>query len=156
MNTLYIERLIDIPAGIAWDVIADVERYADYAPNLSSAHKLTTVGETDSPGRRCYDTQNRGWNETCVLWEDGRRYSFLVDTSDYPYPFTYVKGTWGVEPRADGTLVYMQFDYVPAAPKIGRWLVNRWVKAQFGKIVEELMDNWEAEMKARVAAQAST
>jgi hypothetical protein len=51
MYTLKVERLVDAPAAVVWQVISDVEGYADYAPNLSRAHKIST-GEF--PARRCY------------------------------------------------------------------------------------------------------
>jgi uncharacterized protein YndB with AHSA1/START domain len=41
MFTLRTERIIDAPAAIVWEVIADVEAYAAYAPNLSHAEKTS-------------------------------------------------------------------------------------------------------------------
>jgi len=90
MYTLNVERVVDAPANIVWDVISDVEAYASYAPNLGRAVKTS---DGDAPSRRCWDTQGRGWNEACVLWEEGKQYSYVIDTSDYPYPFTQMKGT---------------------------------------------------------------
>lgn len=143
MFTLRIERTIDAPAAIVWDVIADVEAYAAYAPNLSHAEK-TGTGAT--PARRCYDTQGRGWNEACVLWEDGSRYSYIIDTTDYPYPFVQMKGTWGMDEVADGINVWMRFDYTPDAPPLMKWLVHQQVRRTFQPVVRDLMDNWEREI----------
>jgi ribosome-associated toxin RatA of RatAB toxin-antitoxin module len=139
MYTLTAERLIQAPADVVWVVIADVERYADYAPNLSRAYK-TSQGE--KPSRRCYDLKGRGWNETCTLWQEGEVYRYQVDTSDYPYPFSFVQGTWGLRPSAEGTIVYMQFDYQPR-PQWMQWITHQAVKRSFKPIVVQLMDNWE-------------
>ena len=150
MYTLQTERIIDAPAAAIWEVISDVERYADYAPNLSKAHK-TSEGPT--PARRCYDTDGRGWNEACLFWEEGTRYAYIIDTADYPYPFIQMKGTWGLEPQVTGHKVYMHFDYTPRQPWLLGWLTHLAVKRMFSPIVTKLMDNWEEEIYHRVAVQ---
>lgn len=133
MFTLKTQRTVQAPADVVWDVISDVERYAEYAPNLSHAEK-TSAGLT--PARRCYDTRGRGWNEACVLWEEGKQYSYVIDTSDYPYPFIQMKGTWGM-------------DHTPDVPFFFKYLVHWRVRMIFTPIVEKLMDNWESEIKQR-------
>lgn len=147
MYTLTTERIVQAPAHIVWNVIADIERYADYAPNLSRVVK-TSSGPT--PSRRCYDISGRGWNEACVLWEEGKHYSFVVDTSDYPYPFAQMKGTWGVEPVEDGTRILMRFDYRPDKSGLLGWLIHRASRRAFAPIIVELLDNWETEIQARL------
>lgn len=146
MYTLIAQRIVHAPADVVWAVISDVERYAEYAPNLSHAHKIST-GEF--PARRCYDTQGRGWNEACVLWEEGKQYAYLIDTSDYPYPFIQMKGTWGMMQQADGVKITMRFDYTPRYPWIIGWFMHRSVKRVFQPIVHKLMDNWESEIEQR-------
>jgi ribosome-associated toxin RatA of RatAB toxin-antitoxin module len=148
MYTLTVERLVDAPAAVVWEVISDIERYADYAPNLSSAHRLSS-GEF--PARRCYDTQGRSWNEACVLWKEGEAYSYLIDTSDYPYPFIQMKGTWGLTQQNDGVKITMRFDYTPRYPWLLGWLIHRSVSRMFRPIVQQLMENWEVEIKRRAA-----
>lgn len=143
MYSLIAERLVDAPADIVWNVISDVEKYAVYAPNLSRAEK-TSDGMT--PTRRCYDTQGRGWNEACVLWKEGEVYSYIIDTSDYPYPFIQMKGTWGLQERADGVLITMRFEYTPSQPWFLGWLTHQTVKRAFRPIIDELFDNWVAEI----------
>ena len=152
MYTLKTERVVDAPAAIVWDVISDVERYADYAPNLSHAHK---IGGGDHPARRCYDTRERGWNEACVLWKEGEVYSYIIDTTDYPYPFTQMKGTWGMTQQPEGVKITMQFDYTPRYPWVFGWLFHRRVKQVFRPVVTGLMDNWTAEIRQRAAQSAS-
>lgn len=136
---------------LVWEVISDVERYAEYAPNLSKAHAIT---DGLAPARRCYDTQGRGWNEACVLWEEGRRYAYIIDTTDYPYPFIQMKGTWGLEPQVSGVKVYMRFEYTPKYPWLFGWFTHQAVKRAFMPIVRTLMDNWEAEIQRRVQSAA--
>ena len=153
MYRMSASRVVNAPADVVWAVISDVERYAEYAPNLSKAIK-TSNGVT--PTRRCYDTKGRGWNEACVLWKEGEVYSFVVDTSppDYPYPFTQLKGTWGLNQVADGVEIYMHFDYQPHKSGILGWLMQRMLQRAFSPIVDKLLDNWEAEIAQRTAQVA--
>jgi ribosome-associated toxin RatA of RatAB toxin-antitoxin module len=146
MYTMTIDRIVNAPANIVWDVISDIERYADYAPNLSKAVK-TSSGIT--PTRTCWDTNGGTWNEACVLWDEGHEYAFIVDTSSYPYPYAYVKGTWGLETVSDGVRVYMHFAYAPEQGGVLGWLVHLSTKRLFQPIVDELMDNWESEIMSR-------
>lgn len=139
--------MVQAPAEIVWRVIADVVGYADVAPNLSKAEILS--GDGLGMRRRCYDNQGRGWNEMCVLWEEGRRYSFVVDTNDYPYPLTKMQGTWGLEERPEGVLIMMRFDFVPKYGPIG-WLWAQLAKPAFRRICEALLDNWEVKLKAQM------
>lgn len=150
MYTLTFEQTVDAPADIVWGVISDVERYAEYAPNLSRAHKIS---EGEFPARRCYDTQGRGWNEACVYWKEGEAYSYVIDTSDYPYPFIQMKGTWGMKQEADGVKITMRFDYTPRYPWLFGWFVHRTVQRVFHPVVRQLMDNWKAEIVKRSKVQ---
>lgn len=139
-----IERLIDAPADVVWSIISDVEGYAEIAPNLSKAKIVS--GEGAGMQRQCWDTRGGTWREDCVLWEEGHRYSMVVDTSDYPYPFTKMQGTWGMEEQSNGVLVTMQFDYQPKYGPLG-WLMDQfYIKPAFRRICKKLMDNWEAEI----------
>jgi ribosome-associated toxin RatA of RatAB toxin-antitoxin module len=142
-------RLVNAPKDIVWEVISDLNSYADYAPNLSRSVVLS--GEGVGLIRRCTDTHGGEWNETCVLWEEGRQYSIQVDTSDYPYPFTHFQGTWELEERSDGrVLITMRFDYQPKfdPPLIGP-LMQIALKHSARSIAGKLMDNWVAEIERR-------
>lgn len=148
MFSLQYDRIIDAPLEIVWDVISDIEAYARYAPNLSGAER-TSDGIT--PTRRCYDTNGNGWNEACVLWKPREMYSFVIETSasDYPYPFHYLQGVWGMERVVGGIKVYMEFRYQPSGPGLLNRLMNPFLKRRFMPIIHELMDNWETEIQRR-------
>lgn len=151
MPTFTIKRTVDAPKKLVWDVISDVVAYADYAPNLSKAEYLD--GDKETLRRRCYDTRGRGWNEACVLWEDEQVYSIEVDTSDYPYPFTKMQGTWRVDEHGDGTEITMHFDYRPKGymPIISDAINLLMMRPLFNRICVELMDNWEREITSRLS-----
>lgn len=146
MYTIQFKRTIDVPTSVAWTIISDLEKYADYAPNLSHAEVLS--GDGVGLVRRCADTRGGEWNETCVLWDEGKVYSIQVDTSDYPYPFASMQGTWGIEPDGTGSQVTMQFEFqLEKDPPIIGWLLyNVMMRPAFMRIGNQLMDNWETAM----------
>ena len=149
MLTLEFERLVEIRSSLAWQVVADVVGYANYASNLS---KASVEGEGLGMKRRCWDTRGQSWLETCTLWETGERYSFEVDTSVYPYPFKVMKGTWRVKAEGDKTLITMRFDYEPKYGLVGKWLVSQ-QQGRFRALAEDLLNNWEKAMLNHATAQ---
>jgi ribosome-associated toxin RatA of RatAB toxin-antitoxin module len=150
MPQFKIERMVDAPSDVVWDVISDVVGYADIAPNLSKAAII--AGDKLGMERRCWDTRGGTWAETCVLWDEGRAYAMEVDTNDYPYPLTEMQGTWALAERPSGPLITMQFDYKFKYGPVGS-LLNRPLRSQFKKICQELLDNWETVIQARLTHQ---
>ncbi len=143
--TLTVVRDIQVAPAVAWRVMTDHVGYADVADNLSRVEVVD--GHGLGMRRRCFDTKRRGWTERCVVWEEGRRFSFLVDTAaaDYPYPLQRLQGTWALEPVADGTRVRMDF---AATAKGGRFghvvlLAMRWPAR---RLAERLLAKWELRM----------
>jgi len=142
-----------------WPVISDHQGYADVADNLSRVEIVS--GDGLGMTRRCYDTKGRGWNETCVLWDEGRAFSFEVDTSDYPFPLREVRGTWsvepeggsvepegGVEPADGGSVITMRFDIVAKYGAPGRLVMGLALRLVFSALCERLLDNWQARILA--------
>lgn len=154
MYTIKFSRHVNVPTDIAWYIISDMDGYADYAPNLSMSKIVSGNGQ--GAIRQCADNHGGEWNEECVLWDEGRLYSIKVNTADYPYPFASMQGTWGVEPDNEGSLVTMQFDFLPKPnpPILGWFMVNLLVKPKFMPIGEELMNNWEQAMLTYQKQQA--
>ncbi|SCG61790.1 type II toxin-antitoxin system RatA family toxin [Micromonospora halophytica] len=102
-------RVLPAPPQRVWPLLTDHDLYGRLAPNLSTAQ---VISEPDQPlRRRCTDTSGNGWEETCTLWDDGRRYAVEVDTSDYPYPLATMRGLWQVDPDPAGSRVTMRFAY---------------------------------------------
>ena len=149
MSTLNYERTVQAPPHIVWQVISDLEGYADIAPNISKAQVLS--GQGQGAIRRCWDPKGQSWNETCTLWDEGRAYTMVVDTTapDYPYPINHLQGTWGMEETEDGVRITMQFDFEVKYGMVGRAMTALVLKRQFNKICAELLDNWEREIANR-------
>jgi ribosome-associated toxin RatA of RatAB toxin-antitoxin module len=109
MKSMVFTRSVQASPDVAWEVVSDVGGFGDVAPNLSRAEVLE--GQGQGMVRRCYDARGRGWSEDCTLWEEGHRYEMRVRTETYPFPlrqlFRDFRGTWEVEPSAEGTLVSM-------------------------------------------------
>jgi ribosome-associated toxin RatA of RatAB toxin-antitoxin module len=153
MASFVADRIIQAPADVAWKVVADLAGYAQIAPGLS--HVEILQGDREGLRRRCYDQRGRGWNETCTLWEPGRRYRMQVDTASYPFPLRQLlrafQGTWSVNPVPEGTRITVRFD---AQPRLG--LLSRLaIRAMGGKAdrdLAQLLDNYEHAIGARNSA----
>ncbi len=89
-----------------------------------------------------------------MLWEEGRQYAYLIDTTDYPYPFVQMKGTWGLTEHVNGVKITMRFDYTPRYGWGLGWITHLAVKRTFAPIVNTLLDNWQAEIERRAQAVA--
>lgn len=148
------ERVIPVPAGVAWQVMTDHAGYADVAENLSRVEVISGSGM--GMRRRCYDNRGRGWGETCCLWEEGRAYSFEVHTSaaDYPYPLRELKGTWQVEPVEEGLRVILEFVALPKWGFVGRTLM-RLAIGNASRICLNLLAGWERRMLAEAGAASN-
>lgn len=132
-----------------WNVISDLNNYHNIAPNIDETHIVS--GEGKGMVRSCSSDGN-SWSETCTVWKPGRKYSFLIDTAapDYPYPLKYLQGTWAVNPSSNGIVdieMLFEFEYKHSIqalfihPFMGNW---------FTGVCEELLDNWEREIKKTV------
>jgi ribosome-associated toxin RatA of RatAB toxin-antitoxin module len=150
MQELTVERTIAAPIEVVWQVVSDVVGYAEAAPNLSEARVL--AGQGVGMVRQCWDTRGGTWKEQCVLWEEGRAYSFRVDTSDYPHPLDHMQGTWSVQPHTDGTTIHMRFEYQPKYGIVGSALAQLMApKTAMKRLCEQILDHWETRIEALTA-----
>ncbi len=149
MYKLELQRLVNAPASTVWQVISDHAFYGEIAPNLHRVEVLN--GDGLGMQRRCTGTDGVSWTEECVLWREGEVYAFEVDTSAPGYPLARMKGTFGLEQRADGVLITMRFDYLPKFnPPLLGWLLDRALKRAAMPLAKAIMDRWEAEIMRRV------
>lgn len=146
MGVLEVSRRVRAAKETAWRIVSDVEQYARYAPNLGSSH--ITAGSGVGMVRSCTNLSGRPWREECTLWEEGERYAFRVDTSDYPYPVSRVQGAWSVEDAPGGAaLVKMRFEYTMKYGVIGS-LIGLAMRPWMLRTCKRLLDNWQADIEA--------
>lgn len=136
------ERVIKASKKSVWKAISDVANYDKVAPNIDAVKIIS--GEGRGMVRSCSHGKD-SWSETCSMWIEEKAYSFEVNTlaSDYPYPFSFLKGTWEVQ-QIDSTTtkVTMLFDF-QYKRKYQNWLLHPLLKGKFSKTAEELLDNWQ-------------
>ena len=150
MAVYEVRREVAAPPADVWRTVRDVVGYAEVAPNLSRAEIVAGSGE--GMIRRCTNTRGGSWSERCTLWdEDARRYRFDVDTSNYPYPFARMAGTWSVENAPRGAAIGMRFEYEPKYGVLGRLADKLVIRRRFASISERLLDNWEQAILERRA-----
>jgi ribosome-associated toxin RatA of RatAB toxin-antitoxin module len=148
VQTFETERHIKAPRAVAWAVLSDLDRWGQHAPNLSKTEVV--AGEAEGAVRRCYNNAGKGWSETCTLWQPGRRYIMEVDTSDYPYPMSLMRGTFSVDDEGGGSRVKLRFDYRFKYGVLGR-LMGAISRPMFGRTCKRLLDSIELEATARAS-----
>ncbi|WP_458210202.1 SRPBCC family protein [Haladaptatus sp. NG-SE-30] len=143
MGTIRVERPVRAPPDAVWEAIADVEAVSEFASNVSRAIALDPVGE--GMGRRCWDNQGNRWDEECVLWEPGRRYSFSVDTETSENSihgvFERFLGTFEVVSRHDESMLAAEFELTPKYGLFGRVML-RWMRPRIRREISEMLDEW--------------
>ena len=140
MPTFEAERYVHTTRERAWEVVSDVANLGDHAPNLSKTEVLDGAGE--GMVRRCYNKSGSGWNERCTLWQPGYRYMMEVDTSDYPYPLSKMRGTWEVKERSGGALIHLRYDYEMKHGPVGAVLAAL-MRPVFARACQKMLDSYE-------------
>lgn len=142
LDIIEASRHLPVPPHRVWPLLTDDRLYGRLAPNLSSVEVISQPGETLR--RRCTSTSGRHWQETCTLWDEGRRYAVEVDTSAYPYPLTVMRGLWQVDPRSPGSTITMRFA-LQATPTIRGGLFVLFMRLMFGPALSRIFKGWERE-----------
>jgi len=133
-------RKVNAPRSDAWAVLSDLNGWGDHAPNLSKTEVV--AGSAEGAIRRCYNNAGKGWNETCTLWQPGRRYVMDVDTSDYPYPLSIMRGTFDVDDAGKGSIIRLRFDYKVKGGPAGR-VLGLLLRPVFARTCKRLLDSLE-------------
>ncbi len=132
----------------AWEVMSDVSRYHEVAPNIDGTQIIS--GQGQGLVRRCSHGKD-SWKETCTLWDEGNAYSFEVGTNapDYPYPLKFLKGTWSTNYiNADETEVVMEFEF-EYKKSYQTLFLHPIMKFKFTKVCQKLLDNWQEKMESK-------
>ena len=142
-------RKTDAPRADAWAVLSDHSGWGDHAPNLSKSEVVAGSGE--GAVRRCYNSAGQGWSETCTLWQPGTRYVMEVDTSDYPYPLSVMRGTFDVNDAGNGSIIRLRFDYKVKGGPAGR-VLGLLLRPVFARTCKRLLDSLEEAAVSRAAS----
>lgn len=156
MPQLTIDRTVDAPAAVVWDVVTDHDLYAAVAPNLRTVEVLE--GEGAGLVRRCVDTNGNEWTESCTRWEDGRAFAVAVDVEHSDFHrrlFSRFEGEWRVTPRPEGVRITIQFGFEPRYGPVGV-LITKFFAYRGPPMVETILDGWEAEIEPRTRADGTT
>jgi hypothetical protein len=147
VEVIHVERRVSAPADVAWLVVTDHDLYGRLAPNLASVH--ADRGEGMALQRTCTNRSGRSWSETTTRWEEGVRFEVAVRTDGYPYPLQEMRGSWWVEPDADGScIVGMDFRYQPCRGIRGRAFAAL-MQILFPLARRRIMRGWEREILRR-------
>ena len=107
--------------------------------------------------RRNYDHTNRMWDEICIEWVEGRSYTMLVDTGDYPYPYLKMQRTLSLEERSGDVLIGLEYMYKPKFGATGQSARSTGRAAPSSKsTAERLLENIVRRIRDRVWAYSVT
>ena len=146
IKKLTFRKIVSADKKKVWKVISDVKNYHVVAPNIDEVKIVS--GEKEGMVRKCVHEKD-SWNETCTLWQPEKQYSFEVDTnaSDYPYPFSSLRGNWLVnEAGSDSTEIVMNFE-LEYQRRFQNLLLHPFLKYKFSKVGEELLNNWQKQIE---------
>jgi ribosome-associated toxin RatA of RatAB toxin-antitoxin module len=143
METVESSRVYAARPATVWPLLTDHDLYGRLAPNLRSVQVISEPGQPLR--RRCTNTSGDAWEETCTLWEDGRRFAVEVDTTDYPYPLESMSGLWQVDPHPDGSKVTMRFAYRARPTALGG-LFAIVFRMLFAPVLSRILDGWQARL----------
>lgn len=154
MPVFKLVRRVKFPAHAVWPVISDVVGFGELSPNLGRCEIIS--GERVGMRRRNYDRNGRMWDEICIHWEDGRGYTMLVDTGDYPYPYLKMQRTISLEERSGDVLIGIEYMYKPKYGVAGKVLDRIFGRRQLEKTAERLLENIVRRVRDRVWAYTVT
>lgn len=148
---IHAASLVDAPPEVVWRVMADQEGYADVADNIGKV--VVLEGSGLGMIRQCSDTAGRSWRERCTFWEEGRAFTFVVDTeaADYPYPLEYLQGRWAMTPVGDLVSVEMDFIVRPK-PGLMNGLLFRMLLGVLLPVCDRLLTSWATRMQSETVA----
>jgi hypothetical protein len=128
-----------------WPLLTDHDLYGRLAPNLSRVEVISTA---DQPlRRRCVNTAGRAWEESCTLLDPGHRFAVHVDTTDYPYPLTLMRGLWQVDPHPHGSHVTMRFAF-QATPTMRGGVFTIAFRALFPLALTHIFQGWQQQLRS--------
>lgn len=153
VEVVHVERVVSGDLAVAWQVVTDHELYGRLAPNLTGVR--VDGGEGPDLTRTCTNRKGEQWGETCTLWEPGHRYEVAVETTDYPYPLTEMRGAWFVEDAGrERVRVGMDFRFRPREGIWGRSFAAA-MHVAFPPVLDRIIRGWRREIEARSAAVSS-
>jgi hypothetical protein len=142
LEVIEVSRRLPIAANRIWPLLTDHQLYGRLAPNLSAVEVVSQPGETLR--RRCTNTGGQQWQESCTLWQEGRRFAVEVDPTDYPYPIHTMRGLWQVDPDPLGSIVTMRFVY-QAMPTVRGGLFAIVLRLLSTRAIRSILDGWQRE-----------
>jgi len=151
LEILQATRVLPAAPTQVWPLVTDHHLYGRLAPNLASVQVISDAGQPLR--RRCTNTAGQHWEETCTLWDEGRRFSVDVDTSHYPYPIVRMSGLWQVAQHPAGSQVTIRLAYQPA-PTLHGALYAIAVHAVGPRALARILDGWHHRLPNRDAAEA--
>ena len=140
MAVIELRRRIKARPDIVWRVMSDMSGLALMAAHISKVEILE--GEGRGLRRRVHDQRGRWWLETCTDWQEGERYTMVVDSGDFVFSFKRMAYTWGLTRQGEHVTIEMRFDYTPRYGPVGLVLDRLRDRHRIETQYEQLLDAW--------------
>lgn len=142
-----LRRPVQAPSAVIWRVMTDHGRYSEVASNIRKSEVLE--GEGMGMIRRCEGPNGESWTEVCDGYEEGKSYSFRINTEakDYPYPFAKLHGQWTLQQGADAPMFSIKIRVTPKGGALTAIMMFTLSKASFHGILIDLGEAWAARME---------
>lgn len=156
MALIEIQQQIKAHSKVVWEVVSDLDNWDSMAPYVE---KVEMLGD-EKPGlsRRVYDQKGRNWLERLDHWEEGKSFSFEIDTqhSDMTFPFEGMRATTSIFDESGGVLIHVQIDYTPRFGPLGNAIDRFTLIPRIKSTAKEVLDNWVRQIYAREWAHRIT
>jgi CBS domain-containing protein len=154
MPVLEVQRRVKARGDMVWRIVSDLGGDACVPPTAGRVEVI--AGEGLGMTRRVVGRDGFAWEEECVSWEPGRRYSVRIDPTEFPLRFAQLRYTCSVLEESDQVRLRLYFDYLPRFGFVGRLLERFSHRRGLASYAHQIMDNWVRLIHAREWAHRVT
>jgi hypothetical protein len=142
-------RVVAADAEAAWAVVSDMGGYANHVNGLAETSMVE--GAELGSVRRCVDTSGADWQETCVAWLPGSRFTVEVDVASYPLKFRTLfsafRGTWWLDELEGETVVGIRFE---AELRRVATTMRRQIEQRIEHDLDDILSSYDTAITGRV------
>jgi len=139
MLTLEIDKRVKGDSEKIWEILTDMEFFAEAAPNIKRVEHIS--GDGLGMIRRIHHNSGRSWEETCKDWEVQSHFTMQANTDDYPLPISNMRRIISMEQIQNSVLIKIRYEYTPNYGPLG-YLLDKYQLRPILKIFGiQLIDN---------------
>jgi uncharacterized protein YndB with AHSA1/START domain len=151
MRTINLNKKIDAPRQVIWDILADFANIAVWNRGIKESHSTSDAANGVGASRHCDLGPAGELDETIREWEPNERMAVSIDAATKA-PIKGARGTFLLTGDDAGPIdVALQFDYSPKGGPIGN-LFGKVLDKQFTKSFHGYLNDLESTAMQRSTA----